>query len=58
MIVRLEVMYEYGPMNGYQVFVDDVKYDRFESDKPLTHAQQLEVAASYREALEGYDAPS
>lgn len=58
MTVHLEVMYEYGPMNGYQVFVDGVKYDRFESDKPLTHAQQLEVAANYEEALRGYDAPS
>ena len=44
----------YPGINIYRVMVDYVKYDEFVSSEPLTWSEQLDVAAGYREALDGY----
>lgn len=43
-----------GPCYLYRVMVDYRPYDEFVSDKSLTWSQQDDVAAGYREALDGY----
>jgi hypothetical protein len=37
----------------YQVWVDGEVYDKFFSKTPLTNSQMIDVAAGYREGLEG-----
>jgi hypothetical protein len=38
----------------YRVFVDDVLYDKFTADHPMTWAQTRDVESYYKEALDNY----
>lgn len=45
----------HGPRRWvYQVWVDGKIVDTFTSTRWLTHAEQVDVAAGYREGLDGY----
>lgn len=41
----------------YKVFTDEVTFDTFFADTPLTHAEMIDVQAGYREGLTGYRSP-
>lgn len=48
-------IWHYPGAHHYHVLVDSVKYDEFTSSKSLRRDDMRDIAAGYREALEGYN---